>query len=601
MIALRVVMALSMAAAVATGTASAQLSAHQPTEKLLVLPFSAAPADSAAGIALSDGLRERLANSAKRWVVVIPKAKLCEALKASGFPCDGMLDDQQAAQLARFLQVDAYVTGTFQRDGSTLKALVRSYDVQGSGMAASFTATDANPATPSALADKIAQRLTAVIRPSEFVRECTTERQRGQLQRALAAARKALAGDPTSTGAHLCIATVYEAQRMPADSIFAASSRALAGDSLNGTAWENIARFHQQKGDTAAMINAFVAQLKGQPRNTGKRLGIAQILRQMGQFDRAVAVLDDGLAVTPGEPQLLELKKLICVENSMHRCTVAILVQQTETDSMVLGDSTFLKTAIGAAQLANDTASFDLFTASALRRFPTDVSFLKARASYFEMAGKQDSAIVIFKKVLERDPSDVATSLSVAKAIVDRAVWDTAGTKDTVATRPRRAAFVAQIDSARVYLRPGLASSDSTQRLAASVIMLTGGSKLAQAAAYDAAHLWLDTLLQVVTPRMAGDTAGPRHQVRVNASFWYGLSSVLTLNKPYQDMTKLKTNDPSRCDVAERIFERVTRTKAALRLGRRVHPPTADQMMGFAEQYDRARPQVARAFKCRNL
>jgi tetratricopeptide (TPR) repeat protein len=594
-------MALTVTGAVAAGTASAQLAAHMPTEKILVLPLIAEPADSAASVALSDALREKLANSAKRWVQVIPKAKLCEALRASGFPCDGLLDEQQASQLARFLQVDAYVSGTLEREGTGLKALVRSFDVQGSGMAASFTVTDANPGTPVALAEKIAQRLTAIIRPSEFVRECTTERQRGQFPRALAAARKALASDPNSTGAHLCVATIYEAQRMPSDSVVAASRRALAGDSLNAAAWENIARAYQQKGDTTSMIDAFLQQLRGQPRNTSKRLAIAQTLRQMKQYERSVEVLNEGLAVTPDEPQLLELKKLICVENSMHRCTVEILVQQTRTDSIVLGDSTFLKTAIGAAQQANDTASLDLFTAAAVRRFPNELSFLKARGAYFELAGMQDSALVVYRDALRRDPSDVATSLQVAKAIIDRAVWDTAGTKDTAATRPRRTAFAALVDSARPFLRPGLVSSDSSQRLAAAVIMLTGGSKLAQAAAYDAAYVWLDTLLTVVTPRTPTDTVGPRHQVRKNASFWYGLASVLTLNKPYQDMTKLKSNDPSRCEVAKGIFDRLTKTKAALRLGRSVHPPTADQMMGFADQYERAKPQVVRAFKCRNL
>jgi hypothetical protein len=85
--------------------------------------------------------------------------------------------------------------------------------------------------------------------------------------------------------------------------------------------------------------------------------------------------------------------------------------------------------------------------------------------------------------------------------------------------------------------------------------------------------------------------------VRVNASFWYGLSSVLTLNKEYQEMTKAK--GPNRCDQARAVFDRLTRTKTALTLGRRVHPPTADQMLGFVRQYEQAKPQVQKAFKCK--
>ena len=107
-------------------TASAQLAApQQPTERLLVLPFQASAADSAASIALAAGVRDRVTALAKSKVLVVPKAKLCEALKASGFPCDGLLDDQQARQLARFLQVHAYVTGDFQKSGTNLAANVR--------------------------------------------------------------------------------------------------------------------------------------------------------------------------------------------------------------------------------------------------------------------------------------------------------------------------------------------------------------------------------------------------------------------------------------------------------------------------------------------
>jgi hypothetical protein len=47
------------------------------------------------------------------------------------------------------------------------------------------------------------------------------------------------------------------------------------------------------------------------------------------------------------------------------------------------------------------------------------------------------------------------------------------------------------------------------------------------------------------------------------------------------------------------VFDRLTRTKTALTLGRRVHPPTADQMLGFVRQYEQAKPQVQKAFKCK--
>jgi tetratricopeptide (TPR) repeat protein len=587
------------------GSASAQLAVQVPTEKLLVLALTAAPADSATSIALADALRDRIGQLAKYKVLVITKAKLCEALTASGFPCDVLLDDQQARQLARFLSVSAYTTGSLTRT-ATLTANVRVIDISSSGMAAGFSV--ASPGTTPAFAEAIAQRLNTIIKASEQVRECTTNRQRGAFPRAISAAQKAIVVDPNSAGAWLCIATVYEAQRLPVDSIIAASTRALKGDPCNSTAWENIAHGWQQKKDSLKANDAFISQLECEPRNSNRRMQIAQLLRQMKEFQRAVDLLDAGLKLVPGDQQMLDLKVRIAIEASLWKPAVAGLSEQLAHDSALGKDTTFLNTAIGAAQSAPDTQAGLRFTEVALRQFPSSIRFLKARGGAFETAGMVDSALAVYKKTLALEQgNDVPLSLLIAKTIVDHAQYDTAqarilqARKDSFALRALQQAFGEKVDSARPYLHPGLVSSDTAQKLTAAVLMLTGGSKIAQANAYDRSYIWLDTLLQVVAPRSSSDTTGPRFQVRVNASFWWGLSSILTLGPVYQAMTQLKASDRLRCDKAKAVFDRLDRTKAALTLGRRVHPPTADQMLGFVAQYDKARAQVRAAFKCRNF
>jgi len=596
--------AVALTIGVATTATAQQMAApQQPTVRLLILPFMAPSADSATSIAVADAIRDRVNQLVKSKVLVVPKAKLCEALGQSGFPCNGLLDDQQARQLARFLQVHAYVTGTFEKNGSNLAADVQMIDIGSSGIAGRFTATNGNPGTAAALAEAIAQKIVTTVRVSEQVRACYDDRKKGQFARARADAQKALALDANSTAAWLCIATIYEAQRMPVDSIIAANERALKGDSLNGTALQNLGQLYQQKGDTLKAMDAFIQQLRGEPRNTQRRLQIAQLLRQMKQYDRAIALLDDGLKVQPGDTQLLDMKLTICTEASNFRCALDVWVAKFDHDTAARGDTTFLKPAIGAAQQVADTQALLKFTEAGFHHFPNSTVYIRARAGAFELAGKTDSALVYYKKALTVEPNDVGTSLQIAKALVDAATWDTAMANrlksDTAALSRARVAFAQKVDSARTYLKPGLGSPDSTQRLAASVIMLTAGSKLAQAGAYPAAYNWLDSLLTIIgpTPRTPADTLGPKHQVRINASFWYGLSSVLTLNGPYQTMTKAKGAE--RCVDARAVFDRLARTKTALLVGRRVHPPTADQMLGFVAQYEKAKPNVQAAFKCK--
>src|SRR5258707_3448749 len=107
----------------------------------------AAPADSATSIALADAVRDRVNALVKSKVMVVPKAKLCEALAQSGFPCNGLLDDSQAKQLARFLQVHAYVTGSFVKSGATLQADVQMIDIGSSGIAGPLFATNRDTRT----------------------------------------------------------------------------------------------------------------------------------------------------------------------------------------------------------------------------------------------------------------------------------------------------------------------------------------------------------------------------------------------------------------------------------------------------------------------
>src|SRR2546426_502113 len=220
---MRFVAGLTVTAAAA---APAQLAVQQPTEKLLLLPLAAkTPTDSVTSVAVMDLAREKLAQLVRYKVMVVPKQKLCEALKAWDFVCDVLLDESQANLLAKFLTVNAYTTGTFEHNGATLVARIRVRDIGSSGLAAPVTGASANPGTAASFGDAIGQRLAPIVRAAEGARNCNDQRQKSQFSKALDAARKALAIEPNLTAAHLCVATVYEAQRMPADSMIAATLR----------------------------------------------------------------------------------------------------------------------------------------------------------------------------------------------------------------------------------------------------------------------------------------------------------------------------------------------------------------------------------------
>jgi len=596
---LRWVVGLGCVATAAPAQVSYQ--AQQPTQKLLVLPLAPkSAADSAFSIAVTDVAREKLAGMARYKVQVIPKPKLCEALKASDYPCDVLLDETQANQLGRFLSVNGYTIGTLERSGGTITATIRVRDIGSSGMAALFTLSSSNPGTAPSVGEAIAQRLNNVVRAADQARECEEQRKKSQFSKAVDAARKALAIEPNLPAAHICIATVYEAQHMPLDSLLAAYQRAAKGDSLNATAWENIAHVYQQKGDTLKAIDALTHELAGEPHNIQLRLGIAELLRQQKQSERAKAILDDGLAKNPNEQRFLEFRQRICIEGELWRCVLDGFVDVTRNDTSKLADTTVLKAALGAAQQISDTQQLLFFSRAAVRHFPKSAAFWKALGSAYDLRGPKDSSVWAYKQSLKIDPTDVKASLLVARGIVEGSTWDTAQANklksDTAGLRAWRNAFADRIDSAKAYLASALSSPDSTDRLSAAVFILTAGSKLAQAGAYDRAYPWLDQLLQLVALRTPADTVGPRQQIRLQASFWYGVSSVASLTGPYTAMVKSKN-----CTEAKAFDDRLVRTKDALIFGARVHPPTANQMLQNVAKFEAVMPQVKKQFKCKNF
>jgi len=585
----------------AASVGSAQLAITQPTEKLLLLPLpSAAAGDSAASIAVMDLARDRVQQLARYKVQNIPKSKICEALLSFGFQCDAasgggmyILDPSQAAQFAKSVSVNSYDVGSFSHVGNLYTAHIRLIS-GGSGFSSAFTVSGA---TPPAIAESLGQRLVTVIKAAEFARECDDRRGHGNMSGAIESAKKAFAIDPNLTAAHLCVLTVYEAQRQPPDSIIAAGYRALKGDSMNTTAWSRIAGAYQQKGDTLKWLDALQSWAGVEPDNVPLQLSVADQLMKAHQYPKATALLKTVTGHAPNNPQAKDMLRRSCIEGSQWRCVLDLGAAEEKDSAAKLNDSTELKIMIGAANALPDTQAWLHYANLAVKDFPKNPGFCNIRGQALEAANQVDSAIADYRACAALAPTDPRPSLLVAATMLNHAVYDTLhAPKDTAQLRVYRNAYAEKVDPAKAYIQPALAGTDTALRINAAALYLTAGSNLARAGAYDRAYPWLDQLLTIVEPKTPADTTGPKQQIRVQGSFWYGLSSTLTLGDEYNKMTKDKS-----CPEAKDVQERIDRTKAALFLGGKIAPGVATQMLGFIDRYAKAMGQVKAAFKCTNF
>ena len=591
---LRLVAVLALGAA---PVASAQLAITQPTEKLLLVPLPGMGAgDSAASIAVMDLARDRVLQLARYKVQVIPKSKICEALQSSGFPCDYILDPTQAALLARSFLTNSYDVGSFSHTGNAYTARVRVMSTQGSGFAAVFTATgDGQPA----VAESLAQHFVTIIKAAEYARECDDRRSKGNLNGALESAKKAFTIAPNLTAGHLCVLSVYEAQRQPADSIVAVGFRALKGDSMNTTAWSRIASALQQKGDTLRWLDALQSWAAVDPDNAQLQLTVSDLLMKSHNYVKATALLTKTVAHFPTNATAKDMLRRSCIEGSQWRCVLDLLTQEEKDSAAKLRDSSELKLAIGAATALPDTQAWLHYTQLAVVQFPKNGGFCNTRGQALEAAGQVDSAIAAYKTCAALAPTDPRPSLLVANTILNHAVYDTLkAPKDTIALAAYQNAYADKVDAARPFIQPALAGTDTALRINAAALLLTGGSSIARAGryVYPRAYSWLDQLLTAIHPVTPADTLGPKQQIRIQGSFWFGLTSTITLGDAYAEMTKHKS-----CEEAKAVQERINRSKDALFLGGRIAPAVATQMLGFLDRYNKAMPQVKAAFKCTNF
>jgi tetratricopeptide (TPR) repeat protein len=374
----------------AAAPAGAQVS-RQPvqTERVLVLaPLPADPADSAYAVAFGDEFRSRLEGKSRRQLTVITKEKIGEALEASGFSRDALLDDNAANQLARFLQSDAYVVGRLEVNPSP-RIDIHFIDIRRSGLAGWVHATAAKGAPAKSLAGLAADSAENQTRAAEATRECLDRRDRRDFNGAKERARRAFEYVPNHTAAAMCLAVVFEAMQAPPDSMIPALEKAVKGDSLNTRTWEMLGRQYQAKAtreDSLKAADAFLHQLQADPADAKLRTGIAALLITLKQFQRSRDVLNEGLKDNPNDLQGLQLKARACEDGAsyferradslktahadsasiaparaqatdMWGCLVNALGGQYELDSTMAGKLDFYGKIFGAAQISGDTAA----------------------------------------------------------------------------------------------------------------------------------------------------------------------------------------------------------------------------------------------------
>ncbi len=558
---------------------AAEAQRQQPNlKRLLLLPPvpENREQDSLFSIAFVEEARDRLAGRVRRSMRVVETEQYCEALEASGFACGALLDQTSSEQLARFLQSDAYVVGWMGRSGDVPVVRMRLIDLRRSGMGGWVVAEGAAGQMAEDLARTAVDSLREQVRAAGHVQECARRRDRSDYDGAKNRAQRAFEMYPNHPAAALCVARVAEAAQEPEDSIIAAYERAVLGDSLFTTGWERLGRLYLAAGDTTRAVDAFVGQLRSDPGNIELRQGVVAQKILLEDFEGALELVEEGIALYPASMSLLQLKARTCRDGERWACALDAFNQQYELDPIVAEAEAFIQQAIGAADFAEDTTEYIRWTGIAVNQDSQNVPYLSAHAAALRDGGQVDSAMAVYRVIGEIDPENTTAPLAMVQVMLDGLEIDSTVPLDTMTMQTA--------DSIMEGIAERSAGETAVlQNIAA--LYFSKGAQLAQVQGFHpgVAMDWLANSLEL--------PLSDRFQPQAN--FFLGFATLFHL-QPFFELVR----DSESCDLVAEYEMIVTRGQSAIMAGQSVSAQAAMNIRSTLDQFAGLIPNFKEAFQC---
>jgi tetratricopeptide (TPR) repeat protein len=569
--------------AVAAGTGSlpvvvhAQLAAPRVQTVLVLTPLPSTPDDSAFAVGLGDAIRKRLDGKMRLKLRVIDKKKISEALVNSGFTADALLDANGAEQLAKFINTDAYITGSFKRNSAPVIAL-RLVDERRSGLSGWVTVNGPGGATAEDLAEIVVDSLDTAVKAAEHARDCQDRRDKQELGSARDRAERAFGVMPSHPGAAMCAAQVFETTKQ-VDSVVAMLEKAVAGDSLWGRAWDMLGRYYQQANDTLKAAEAFGRNLATNPTDTRLRLQVVALYYQAKKFDIAQQLLEEGLNRNPGELQFLQPLERICLDAKNWPCALKTIAAEFEADPALAQDTLFFAKVIGVSQAVPDTQAMVHWTGEAVKRYPSNVAFWRGRAAAFKTRGWGDSAVAAYQKLAELDPTDVASPIAAAQLILEGVKIDSTIPLDTAALRTADA----------LLTRVAAGTSDEGMKTNVALLYFQPATKMIQS------RVRLDIATGFLEKSLANDV---KKQLATQTQFFLGLAYFFLMTQQFDNTAIQALNKNKDCTALGQLEAAVNRVKTAMTAGASVQQQTATQILTGVGGYEKFIPQAKKAYKC---
>lgn len=539
----------------------AQGSANTAPRLIVTNPLVFTSADSAASVAVGQGLRERMKSVVGRDFRTVERDRMNEALATYGYPPDAILGPAAARRFAGVFQARMMLSSTLARaEGGRYSITARLAGLNAeAGNVVSMT--QAPGQSLEKFGEQVADAFRSAVKSSDEAKACVDQRTT-RPDKAAEEAEKALRETPNDGLAEFCLAQLAQDRKQPSDSIIAHLKRAVKGDPLSLPAWTLLATQYEQRADSAGVIDAFQQMLVIAPTNQPLREAAFQLFLRYGRPEAARDVAEAGLKLDPTNADLYDLLSNACIFTGDYGCAVDALEQVYQNDSTKADTTFYLKITTVAGTKPDTTRLLD-WARRGVNKYPRNTDLLDFLATGYRLNGQLDSMVAVTNRLLAIDSTRVTAALSAAQALAE----------------------AGRVKDAVPFTDFAVAHGDASVKQNVAAILVRGALPLLQQQPQDLEGAAMLTRRAVAA---ADSSEGNAYAL---ANYLLGLATFLQVPKLDKQAEAQKS-----CDIARQMDGLLQEAETAFGLGRSSNPEQVDKNMEFLKQYKKRVASMVKAY-----
>jgi len=413
------------------------------------------------GLQAAEAVRERMGQDFQlKTLWIVPKSDIMTTLVNSGYSTTEALSSNDARALAQLLRAEEYVEGTVEKTPTGYRVTANMQLIRPDGMVQPLPPVDV--AKVSDAAKPISNAVEAARKQVDPAKKCIELSRAKNYAGAIAEARKGIAAYPNAVMPRVCIAEVYNEQKLGADSMIAISEQILNIHKDNKRALAFAADAYAEKKMEDKQIEALTRLISLDPNNTRLQAQVVNVLAGSGRASLALPIVDDAVKNNPGDASLVKLQWLVHFAAKDVKGGLGIGEEMVKLDTASADTAFFMRQAAGYAADSQFQKAAETL-AKGRAKFPNNMGIASTYVQLLIQTGQTAQAIEQAKGILAVNPKIQGIWLPIA-----RAQSDAGAPPDTVLKSLRSA--IAAGDSAGLVATyaTGLGQAESKKAAAAT-------------------------------------------------------------------------------------------------------------------------------------